>query len=427
MSAFKVIARRELLKIASLNGLSVFLKIAVGLLTSKVISHVLGAPGMALTGNFRNFLTAVESFATLGFQNGIVKYSAEAQDEKAIRKLLSTVVFFLTITTVVLMGVLGLTAARWSALVFAGDEQFSFVMLALALCLPWYVASMLLVAVLNGFGKFRDVIRINIGGNLLGAFLSVLLIFRYEIDGALLAMVLAPALQFFITLFFIRGTIHYKQISIGAVCGSTATKLAEYSAMALTAAAGGAGVFLLIRNHVIDTAGAAEAGWWEGMLRISSYYMLFLSTLLAVYFLPNLSKAKNDQEVRSIYASYFQWVLPAFAFILVLLYFARPYLTLLLFSEEFVPMEDLYFWQFAGDFFKAASMILGYTFFARKLTSAFLITECLSLGVLTVTSFFMFERYGLRGLPMAYALTYLIYFLMLSAYFRQTIITSSRR
>ena len=67
-------------KVFSLNGLSVFFKIIIGFITSKIIAVYVGTSGMALVGNFRNFINIFESVGLLGFQNGIIKYVAENED-----------------------------------------------------------------------------------------------------------------------------------------------------------------------------------------------------------------------------------------------------------------------------------------------------------------------------------------------------------
>ena len=82
MSFFKTIKRTPLFKVASLNSVSVILKIAIGVITSKVLAVFIGPSGLALTGNLKNFLTSVESIATLGFQNGIVKYVVDAKNDE---------------------------------------------------------------------------------------------------------------------------------------------------------------------------------------------------------------------------------------------------------------------------------------------------------------------------------------------------------
>ena len=79
-------------KLTSLNSLSVIFKIGIGLITSKLLAIYIGPSGMALVGNFRNFLNSIESFSTLGFQNGIIKYTAESKkDEFELKKIVATV------------------------------------------------------------------------------------------------------------------------------------------------------------------------------------------------------------------------------------------------------------------------------------------------------------------------------------------------
>ena len=82
MKFLKEIATKPLFKVTSLNGISILIKFLIGFITSKVIAVFVGPSGMALVGNLRNFLTTTEAFASLGFENGVVKYVAEQKDEK---------------------------------------------------------------------------------------------------------------------------------------------------------------------------------------------------------------------------------------------------------------------------------------------------------------------------------------------------------
>src|SRR5690606_17191281 len=139
MEKLRVIARRELLRIASLNSLSVILKIATGLVTSKVIALFIGPAGMALTGNLRNFLTSVETISTLGFQNGIVKYTTDANSEEALKRVISTVAISLLGIVAILSIILFFGASAFSIMIFDDSREYDFVFRILALALPWYV------------------------------------------------------------------------------------------------------------------------------------------------------------------------------------------------------------------------------------------------------------------------------------------------
>ncbi|MBC7439687.1 MAG: oligosaccharide flippase family protein, partial [Flavobacterium sp.] len=106
-------------KIASLNGLSIALKISIGLVTSKVIAVFVGPSGLALVGNFKNFVASIETIATLGFQNGIVKYVAENENEESkLKKTLSTLFFSITIVAICLSLILFFLADFWSSAIF---------------------------------------------------------------------------------------------------------------------------------------------------------------------------------------------------------------------------------------------------------------------------------------------------------------------
>jgi PST family polysaccharide transporter len=78
LQTLKKIYQSQLFKISSLNSLSIILKIGIGLITSKLLWY---AKRNGISRE-RNFMTSLESVATLGFQNGIVKYVAEIKEDK---------------------------------------------------------------------------------------------------------------------------------------------------------------------------------------------------------------------------------------------------------------------------------------------------------------------------------------------------------
>ena len=423
MKVLRKILDKELFKVSSLNSISVLIRIAVGFITSKFIAVFVGPSGMALVGNLRNFISSVESVGLLGFQNGIIKYVAEYESkEQQLKELLSTVVITIFIVTFVLSGFLYFFSGYLNEVIFGGEFQYQSVFKAFSLSLPWYLASLFLTSVLNGFGAFKRVITINIYGNLLGLVLSVVLLYNYQTYGALLAVILAPSLLFFIVVFQLNTTVPFKTLlAKKAFNFSVIKQLSQYSLMALVSSLLGPLVYLSIRTNVIHNLGYEKAGYWEAMSRISTYYMLFLSTILVVYFLPKLAKSANVKETKEIFWSYFKGIFPVFAIGLVILFCLKDFLIPVILTKTFLPVSDLFLGQIIGDLFKALSMILGYQFFAKKLTKAFIVSELFSLLVLWVTSNYFITVYGIQGVVIAHALTYFIYLLVLLVYFRKSV------
>jgi O-antigen/teichoic acid export membrane protein len=404
--------------------MSVILKIGIGLITSKLLAVFVGPGGMALVGNLRNFMTSLESISTLGFQSGIVKYVAENDKNKSeLQKIIATVFITLLLVVIVLSGLLFFLALFWNNRIFGSNFEFSLVFKILALALPWYAISVFLLAVINGLGKFKKVIWINCIGNIIGLLVSLLLILQFKTLGALLAIIISPALLFFATFYFINKEIaFFDTIRLRLFDFRIIKNLSSYSLMALVSSVLGPLVFLAIRNNVIETLGINQAGYWETMTRISSYYLLFVSTILSVYFLPRLSTAKSNQETKLIFWSYYKTILPVFIIGVSVIYFLRFFIIKLLFTSDFLPVEDLFFWQLFGDVFKVCSLILGFQFFAKKMTVVFVISELLSLAVLYFSSQYFIQIFKIEGVVIAQAFDNFLYFGVLCVYFRKSLV-----
>ena len=420
----KKITQTNLFKITSLNSLSVLIKIGIGLVTSKLLAVFVGPSGMALVGNLRNFSTSLESISTLGFQNGIVKYVAESKEDKhQLQKTISTVFISLLVIAMLLSGILYFFADYWNQQIFGTNFEYEIVIKAMAVALPWFAISVFLLSVINGLGKFTAVIWINIVGNIIGLLVSIGMILQYKTLGALLSIVISPALLFFVTYYFISKEFRFSKLfQYKYFDFQVIRNLSSYSLMALVSSVLGPLVFLAIRKKVIVVLGIEEAGFWETMSRISTYYIMFISTILTVYFLPKLAVTKDNLETKKVFWSFYKNILPLFTIGLVLIYFSRTLIIKLLFTSEFLPVTGLFFWQLFGDVLKVASLILGYQFYAKKMTLAFIISEIVSLAVLYFSSIYLITIFGIQGIVMAQAFDNFIYLLVLVIYFRKSLI-----
>ena len=393
----------------------------IGFITSKVIAIFIGPSGMALVGNLRNFLTSTEAFATLGLENGVVKYVAEhKKDEQKLHQTLSTIFISVVSICAVLCFILFFFSNYLNITIFGAAFQYAFVFKALAIALPFYSGNIFLLATINGLGEYKKVIFINIIGSCIGLLVSVLLIWYWQTKGALLSIILTPSLLFLFSFISINKEIKLiKAVRFKFYNRSFLISLSSYSLMALVSAVFGPIVLLAIRKNIILQLGIEQAGFWEAMTRISSYSFLFITSLIGIYFLPKLAVAKDNQETKMLFWEYYKGILPLFMVGMVCMYFLREFIIQILFTKAFLPVSKLFFWQLLGDVFKAASFILGYQFYAKKLTKAFIVFELFSLTVLYFSSIYCMTLFNIEGVVMGYAITYAIYFVSLSVYFRK--------
>lgn len=420
LSFFKKIISSELFKISSLNSINVFTKIGVGLITSKILAIYVGPSGMALIGNFRNFLASFDSISSLGFQNGIIKYVTENKESSYELKKIFSTLFLCIIGVSVFFGILLFCFADyWNSIVFDGYD-FSYLFKILGFISPLYISSIYLNAIINGLGEFKKIMYINIIGNITGLLITIFFVLKYNVFGAVLSIIIAPSLLFFVSLYFLVSKLSLlKHISIKIFDLKLIKNLLHYFLMALVSGVLGPLVMLLIRNNLIENQGIDQAGYWEAMSRISSYYLLFMNTLLTVYYYPKLVSAQNSVETRDVLYDFYKKVLPIFGIGLILLFLLKDILISILFTEDFKPVSQLFFLQIIGDFLKTISWILALQFFAKKMTKAFIITEVFSLSILLVSSFCFTSLFEVEGVVLAHAFTYFIYTIVLGIYFRR--------
>ena len=288
--------------------------------------------------------------------------------------------------------------------------------------MPFYIGNLFLIATIDGFGAYKKVIYVNIIGSLIGLIASVLLIWKLNTEGALLSIILTPSVLFLVSFFSINKEIKIlKAIDLKFFNLYFLKNLSSYSLMALVSAVFGPMVFLAIRKYIIVNLGIEQAGFWEAMSRMSSYYFMFITSIISIYFLPKLAVARSNQETKTLFWNYYKGILPVFIIGMIVIYFLRDFIIHILFTKEFLPVSKLFFWQLIGDTFKAASFILGYQFYAKKLTKAFIISELFSLFVLYFSSIYLVSQFSIEGVVMAHAFTYSIYFITLSIYFRKSL------
>lgn len=428
LKLIKQIFQHPVFRITSLNSLSVIIRILTGLVSTSVVAKVLGPSGVALLGNLRNFITSLETIAVLGFNNGIVKYVAEHnKNQEELQKIISTVFWTLLVASVAVALPLFIFADYWNLKIFGRAYDFSLVFKTLALTIPLFAMNIFLVAIINGLSEFKKVIYINIAGNFIGFVFTILMILQYKTLGALLAMALVPLILFGVSWFWVSRTLSLIQyIKFGIYDASVIQKLSAYSLMAFVSAFCLPLVYLQIRSEAIATLGIDNAGNWEAMNRLASFYLVFVSTLLSVYFFPKLSQSKTDIQTKDIFMDYYKSIIPMFIAGGMLLYFTRDILITLIYSDRFFVLSDLFFWQLLGDFFKVCSLILGYQFFAKRMTVAFLTTEVFSIVILYLSSNFLMKSYGVQGLVMAHAVTYAIYLLLLLVMFRKVVFAKAK-
>ncbi|NRR92730.1 O-antigen translocase [Winogradskyella undariae] len=408
---FNYINSQVLVKAANLNMANISIKIIAGILISKFIAIYIGPHGMALIGNLRNFLRALQSLSISGLYKGVVKFISQVKNDSVeLTKILSTVFYLGFFSSVFLAFLCYYNADFINNILFTQNYNYVYVIETLAIILPFYALNMFTFSIMNGFSKYKNLLLINILGQVVGILITLLLIRQENIDGALLAIVITPALNLLITIVGIAFRRNLMaSVKITKISLSVLNKLSPYIIMALVSAIALPIVMIMIRNYLIDKIGINSAGNWTAMTRVSDYYLMFFNSLVALYILPRFSEINSKLEFRKEVFSFYKTMMPAFLVLLFIIYISRSILVNILFTEDFRQVEDLFGYQILGDIARVLSMVIAYQFLAKKMFAHFIVLEVFLFVIMYFSSIYLIDEFGLKGAVMGHCLSYFMY------------------
>ena len=406
------INKQVLVKITSLQTASVLTKIIAGILISKALAIFVGPVGLALVGNLRNFVSAFH-ILILGFYDGFVKHVARFKDDvKGLTKTISTVFYFGFFATIITSLFCYYNAESINKSIFPEYNDYAYVIRIFAIVLPFYALNMFLFGIMNGFSNNKTLIVINIIGQVSSFSIALLLIYQNKIDGALISVVIAESIIFLITLVGITNRKSLMgQIQATAVSFRFLKQMLPYSLMVLSTAIIMPLIALVIRSYIIENIGYKYAGFWEAMNRISKYYLMYITSLLALYILPRFAKITSLDFLRKEALSIYKTLIPVLTVAFILIFIFKQYIVTFIFSDEFAPVEDLFGWQLLGDFVKILSIVIAYQFLAKKMFWHFIITEAFLAITLYLSSIYFIDYFhGIKGAVVGYFVSHVLYF-----------------
>lgn len=396
-----------LIKTSLLNGIAVAIKMLTLLGLNKILAIYVGPSGYAALGQFQNAIQMITTFASGAINTGVTKYTAEYYGDEtrqhAIWRTAGTIALTGSLLVAVLVATFNQALAGW----VLKDESLGSVFIWFAATLVLFVFNTLLLAILNGKKEIRRYVIANIAGSLFALAVTSVMAIQLGLYGALIALAIYQSLTFFVTFALIYKTSWFRlSYLFGSIDRQAAKNLGKYTAMALTSAVCVPVSHILIRNHLGDTLGWDAAGYWEAMWRLSSAYLMLISTTLGVYYLPKLSELQTPADIKNEILQGYKIILPVATVLGLIIYLKRDLIIHILFSAEFTPMESLFALQMVGDFLMIASLIMGYVLAAK----AYIFIHMTFQVFFPAFFFFLVmqftEKYGIEGAAIAHAATY---------------------
>jgi PST family polysaccharide transporter len=415
-----LIKQNTLLKVLSLNSISVAVSFVLGVFSSKIIAVFLGTSGMALMGSFRNFALLVKSIATLGISNSIVKLFVENKDDEQEISVIYSTFFWIFLFISSLLALLVLIFASPISNFLFYTNNYTTPIRFFGLLLPFMVINTFWLAIYNGLEKFKRIMIIQIVSNILVFGLTALLILKENIFGGLLSIAIGEVLMVVVTFLFVRqdkGAFRFELQKI--ISKKYFVIIKRFSVMALLSAFVVPLTLLFIRNGIVKTYSIKEAGIWDAVNRLSSFYMIFFNSGLSLYYMPKLASIHTETEFKSELKSYFKVFVPLFLLMLIVIYFAKSIILNLAFTKEFSNINDLIIWQLAGDFVKILTLAFGFQIVVKTMMKRYFIGEIIFNLSYFIMAYYLMRDKAVEGVLQAYFYANIICLVVVLIMFRK--------
>jgi len=407
----------NLFRTSVLNGVAVLIKTITMFVLNKILAVYLGPTGYAAIGQFQNFIQMVTTFAGSAINTAVVKYTAEYHEDetkqRAVWKTAGSIVFLFSL----LFAILILIFQKQLALYIFQSLKYQTIFIWFAIFLIFFNFNTLFLAILNGKKEILKLVLANIAGSLFALVITGVLAIKLQLYGALIALSIYQSIAFVVTLILCHRADWFEFSSLlGKIDLGITKKFASFILMALVSAICVPLSQMLIRSYLTQEFSLAYAGYWEAMIRLSTVYLLLVTTTLGVYYLPRLSELNAIDEIKKeVYLGY-KFIFPLAVVGGICVFILRDWIIKLLFSPSFAPMQDLFLWQMMGDALKIGSWILAYLMLSKAMTKLYICTEIIFTVSLIALTYICTQVFGFEGVSIAHLINYGLYWIVISLF-----------
>ena len=415
---------KKLLGVAIFSGLLTLLKMASGFVIVKLAALYTGPSGVAMLGQLQSLATAMNGMVGAPASTGVVRYTAQHYKSgyETCTPWWRASVRCLVIMLVSTMALAFIFAKPLSIYLFDSD-QWTWLIVACGLALPFAAANTLITSVVNGLEQYRRYIVLGLVSLLISTGVMIGLIIQYRLLGALLAAAVFTGMSgVVLVLMCLRQPWFKFRYWWGTVDRARMSDIAGYVLMSVTSAICVSAAAIAVRKILATQVGWVEAGNWHAVYKISEAYLGVITLGLATYYLPRLATLHDYTAIRKETVNGICLLFPVVSVLALCVYLGRDLAISLLFTPEFNGARSLFAIQLIGDVIKIMSWVAAYPMLARGATRWYIASEIGFSVTFTGATYLLVPHFGAQGANIAFAGTYLIYFLFIIATFRYVLI-----
>ena len=405
-------AYRNIMKATSLfGGVQVF-KIIIAVVRSKVLAILLGPMGMGIEGLLSSTTGLISSITNFGLDISAVRDVAAANESNNSDRIARIIAVFRKL--VWFTGLLGavltfVSASLLSELSFGNsDYTYAFMWLSATLFINQLASGQNVL--LQGLRKLKYLAKANLIGSSLSLVFSLPLYYFYGIDGIIPAMIISSLITFFFAWFYAKKIkVDKVKVSPKEVVSDGKSMLKMGVMLSLTRVIT-VGASYIIRIYISQKGDLDDVGLYQAGFAIIFSYVGLVFNAMATDYYPKLSGvAKDTKKAIKLINQQAEIGLLILAPILTIFLVFINEIVIVLYSDQFVGVNEMIHWAALGMYFKLASWVMAFLFLAKGHSKLFFWNE-LSFNIYMLGfNMLGYTFYGLEGLGVSFFVTYLLY------------------
>ena len=407
---------KSILKATAILSSASAVSIAMGVVSAKILSVLLGPSGMGYMGLLQSVLGLSVMIAGMGVGAGIVRSGAPAlqqNDAKAEAALRTGAwILFLLIGGITAMLLILLRASVSRAML--GDVRHEGAVVIITAGVLLTMAAGILSSILNAHHRVSELARLAILNSIFGVACTVLIIWKWQARGIVWAVLAGCLINWAVSFYYARKSTPRPTVQVsGREAWSAARTLLRFGGPYTASMLVGAGTLLVLPILVLHALGTENVGFYRAAAAISVNYLGFLIAAMAQDYYPRVSAVSNNPEqlCRLINEQHRLLLLIAAPIILGMLALV-PYLVPLVYSPKFVPATALLEWQLIGDILKFGAWTMSFVILARSGSLVFFLIEFIGGATMLLFSWIGMRWLGLEGLGLGFVGCCTVYYIV---------------
>lgn len=412
---------RQIMKATSIFGGVQIFNIIIQLVRSKVVAVLLGPAGMGIMGLFQTAIAMVSSATNFGLGTSAVRDLSEAAASEDEQKIGETIGVFRKL--VWLTGSLGLLftiilSPLLSKFTFGNYEYtYAFIILSVTLLLGQLSAGQLVL--LQGLRKIKLLAKANIIASVIGLIASLPLFYFFGNKGIVPALVVTAVITLVVQYYHANQVrINASRVKVKEALGKGKGMLKMGFMISLSGLITVASSYF-IRIIISNTGTLEDVGLFSAGFAIIGTYVGLVFSAMGTDYYPRLSAVNHDiKQASELISQQAEIAVIILAPLVCIFIIFIDWITVLIYSEKFLPISDMVHWAILGIMAKAVSWSAGFIFLAKADSKLFFWNELIANAYLFVFNVLGYYYLGLEGLGISFLIGYFIHMLQITIVIR---------